>query len=306
MWIWILLAVLLAFSISRFQQKVPFSSLRGKAVLVCGASMGIGRELALQYARANARVVLASRNEAQLQTVAEECRKLGAAEAHVVAADLGNEDACRLLIEKTLRLMNSELDVLVLNHIKPYFGLFQEQTTQTLRDVISVNLLSYVNLTFFALPHLKRCRNGGSIIAVSSVAGQMGVPYVAIYSASKHALHGFFDSLRQELRMENEALRKSEPPRTEPLCTVTVCVLGNIETESARQVTAGQVNLPRHPADGCARAIVQGGLNRVRTVFYPVVEPLLSSLLYRMCPSLLDYASRKIMSGGGDKEGKKD
>ncbi len=134
----------------------------------------------------------------------------------------------------------------VLNHIRPFFGEFAKTDFAVVKNLIDVNLISYMQLTQLALPHLLKSQ--GSIIAVSSVAGKMGIPYVAPYSASKHALHGFFDSMRLELDL-------SIPDHK---VGITTSIIGNIDTESAKEVTKGHLKyLPRASPDDCAEAIIQ-------------------------------------------------
>jgi short-subunit dehydrogenase len=173
--------------------KAAFS---GKSVVITGASEGIGRALALELARDHPRLTLVARNRGRLESLAAECRQLGA-EVCTVGADLANEQECLQAVNQALAQFGS-LDILVNNagitmwsrfDAIADFGVFEQ--------VMRVNFLSAVHCTRAALPALKTSR--GLIVAVASLAGLNGVPERTAYAASKHAMVGFFESLRIEL-----------------------------------------------------------------------------------------------------------
>lgn len=172
----------------------PFAS---KVVLVTGASSGIGAELARQFAAAGARVALVARDLDRLNEVAAECREAGG-DAFVVRADLTVEDECRAMVGSTIAHYGS-LDILVNNAGVRFHGRFDEITDLSIFEtVMRVNFLASVWCTAYALPYLKKSR--GQIVVMSSLQGLVGVPNRSAYSASKHAMTGFFDSLRVELK----------------------------------------------------------------------------------------------------------
>jgi short-subunit dehydrogenase len=169
----------------------------GKAVVVTGASQGIGKALCLELAGQRPRLVLAARDAAALEAVATRCRERGA-ETLVVPTDVADEAACRALVERTVERF-SGLDVLVINAGMGMLARLEDVTDLSLYErLMRVNYLGGVYPTFYALPHLRRSR--GQIVAVSSLAGLTGVPMRTAYAATKHAQIGFFDSLRVELR----------------------------------------------------------------------------------------------------------
>jgi len=167
-----------------------------KVILVTGASSGIGKALCLELAIERPRLVLAARDEAGLEQVAKACREKGA-ETLVVPTDVASEEACRNLVERAAERFGG-IDVLVNNAGMTMWSPFEELQDLSLYDrLMRVNFLGSVYPTYYALPYLKRSR--GRIVVVSSVAGLTGVPARTGYSATKHALFGFFDSLRIEL-----------------------------------------------------------------------------------------------------------
>ena len=168
----------------------------GKTVVVTGASSGIGRALCLALAPQRPRLVLAARDEEQLRSVAAACAERGA-ETLVVRADVSRPEDCKALVERGVERFGG-LDVLVNNAGIGMIARFDELRDLAVYErLMRVNYLGCVYLTFHALPHLKRSR--GLIVAVASLAGLTGVPTRTGYSASKHAVIGFFDSLRIEL-----------------------------------------------------------------------------------------------------------
>lgn len=169
----------------------------GRAIVITGASSGIGRALALRLAGQRPRLVLAARDAARLEDVAAECRLRGA-EALVVPTDVSVEEECQRLVALTVDAFGG-LDVLVNNAGMSMMARMDELTDVGIYErLMRVNYLGCVYPTFHALPHLKKAR--GQIVAVASLAGLTGVPTRTGYAATKHALFGFFDSLRIELR----------------------------------------------------------------------------------------------------------
>jgi len=172
------------------------SAFAGRVVVVTGASSGIGRALCLELAPQRPRLVLAARDAAALEAVGAGCRRAGA-ETLAVPTDVAAPEACRALVERTIAEWGV-LDVLVHNAGMTMWSRFDEvEDTEVFERLMRVNYLGPVHLTYHALPHLVRAR--GRIAVVASVAGLTGVPTRTGYAASKHAVFGFFDSLRIEL-----------------------------------------------------------------------------------------------------------
>lgn len=172
------------------------ASFVGQAILLTGASAGIGREMALQLARERTRLALAARNAAALSEVAVLCRERGA-DAIAIPGDVGVEADCRRLVERALEAFG-RLDVLLLNAGQDMWARLDQITDSSLFErLMRVNYLGCAWLAHAALPALVKAK--GRIVVVSSLAGLTGVPTRTGYCASKHALHGFFDALRVEL-----------------------------------------------------------------------------------------------------------
>lgn len=168
----------------------------GSCIVITGASEGIGRALALSLAPERAQLVLAARNGERLATLADECRALGAT-AHTRVADVTDRAACEALVAFAVERCG-RLDVLVCNAGRTMWSRFDALADLGIfEQLMRLNFHSNVWLTAAALPHLRRAR--GLIVAVASVAGLTGVPERTAYAASKHAVVGFYESLRIEI-----------------------------------------------------------------------------------------------------------
>jgi short-subunit dehydrogenase len=169
---------------------------KDKVVIITGASKGIGAELARQLAARGVRLVLAARGETELEAVAGECRKRGA-EVVAVRADVAIERDCQAIVAGAITAFG-RLDVLVNNAGATMWARFEDvRDMSILERIMQVNYMGAVYCTHHALPHLRASK--GLIVGVSSLAGKTGVPTRTGYSAAKHAMTGFFDSLRIEL-----------------------------------------------------------------------------------------------------------
>lgn len=171
---------------------------RDNVTVITGASYGIGRELAVQLARLGARLVLAGRSRDKLDESARLCAEASGSTPAVVAADVRQENDCGSIIDRAVDEYG-RLDTLIANA-----GVSMDAPFEAIADsshyarILETNVLGAMYCTRFALPHLKRTR--GRLVAMSSIAGKTGVPGYSIYAASKHALVGFFESLRIEIR----------------------------------------------------------------------------------------------------------
>ncbi|HEX3726948.1 MAG TPA: SDR family oxidoreductase [Pirellulales bacterium] len=231
----------------------------GQSIVITGASSGIGRALTLELAAQKPRLTLAARDKAALDEVAAAAQARGA-ETCVVSADVEQAADCRRLIE-TAQEKFGRIDVLVNNAGRAMWSRFDElDDLNVIADLMRVNYLGSVYTTHFALPHLKRSR--GLIVAMASVSGLIGVPYLSGYAASKHAVIGFFESLRIELNgsgidvtilapdfVRSNILSRAAGPSGQPL------EMSPLDQQSLMS------------AEACARRIVWAMTRRKRLVF---------------------------------------
>lgn len=168
-----------------------------KTIVLTGASTGIGRSLAITLAQQGANLVLVARQQAALEEVAHACIAAGG-KAIAIPTDVTQPEACQQLMEKTIAAFG-QIDILINNAGISMLTAFDQVTDLSIfEQVMRVNYLGAVYCTHFALPHLKASR--GLLVAISSLCGKTAVPTRSGYVASKHAMQGFFDTLRIELQ----------------------------------------------------------------------------------------------------------
>ena len=170
-----------------------------QVVAVVGASSGIGRETALQFAKRNAKVVVSARTESGLTSLVEEITALGG-DAIAIPADVAEFEQVKGIVDKTIARYG-RLDTWVHAAGTGIIAPFEQVTPEEFKRVIDVNLMGSVYGAMVAMPHLRETGRG-AFIAVSSVEARRSMPLQSAYSASKHGMEGFLDSLRSELKQE--------------------------------------------------------------------------------------------------------
>jgi NAD(P)-dependent dehydrogenase (short-subunit alcohol dehydrogenase family) len=170
-----------------------------QVVAVVGASSGIGREIALQFARQGARVVISSRSEAKLASLVEEIHSFQGKVTPVVA-DVAEFDQVKAIADTAVAVYG-RLDTWVHAPATVVFAPFEQNKPEEFKRVIEVSLLGQVYGAMVALPHLKR-EGRGALIHLSSIAGIRSLPLQSSYCSAKHGVEGFLESLRVELQHE--------------------------------------------------------------------------------------------------------
>lgn len=260
------------------------SEFKDKVVWITGASSGIGEALAYEFAKCGARLILSARREEELNRVGK-ATQLPPLDLMILPFDLSNTSGASALAAQVINKFG-RIDVLVNN------GGFSQRseaiaTSQELdRQLMEVNYFSAINLTKAVLPYMKR-QKSGQLVVISSIAGKFGFYLRSSYSAAKHALHGFFESLR----LETETLG---------IKTLIVCP-GKIKTNiSLNALTSGGGKHnemdPSHEhamsAEDCAKEIIQGILKNKEEIFIGGKEILMVKIK-RFFPKLFGRLIRK-------------
>jgi short-subunit dehydrogenase len=173
---------------------------KNKVVWITGASSGIGEALAYAYARQGARLILSSRNEQALKKVRENCSP-SRNEIRILPLDLSKPEHLNKKAEKALKIFG-KIDIMVHNAGVASRDLVLNTDLNTDKKIMNTNYFGAIVLTKALLPSMLE-KKSGHFVVVSSVSGIYGVPRLSAYSASKHALHGFFESLRAEVAKED-------------------------------------------------------------------------------------------------------
>eukprot|EP01041_Mallomonas_annulata_P001583 gene1583-3059_t len=178
---------------------------KGKTVWITGASSGIGEALANALSSHGANVIISARNESKLEAVAINCRQYSTTGSKVIILPLDLEnyttfsDVC-IKAEELLKKEGLEncIDILINNAGISSRGAAIHTDVAVLEKIMATNFYGPVELTRVVLPQML-ARHQGAIAVISSVQGKIGLPYRTSYSASKHAVQGYFDGLRAEL-----------------------------------------------------------------------------------------------------------
>ncbi|CAL5223779.1 g6345 [Coccomyxa viridis] len=184
--------------------------LKGKNVLLTGASRGIGRAIAEAYAKNGARLFIVARTTEKLEEVKESCEKLGSPEVTILEADMLQEDD----LAKISEAVKGEVDVLVNNAGMATSGSILEGSPDEAAKLVTMNLIAPMQLTILLAPQLH-----GHIINISSVAGLHAIKSQSIYCASKWGLTGFSLTCFEDLKEKNVGVTAIFPAYTESSMT---------------------------------------------------------------------------------------
>jgi len=263
--------------------------LKGNVIILTGASSGIGRHLALVLAEQGARLVLAARSQDSLAEVAAACRALGA-ETLVVPTDVAEEEDCRHLVEETVAHFGG-IDTLVNNAgISMWCTFDKVEDLSAMERIMRVNYFGSVYCTYHALPHLTKSH--GRIVAISSLAGKTGVPTRTFYAASKHAMMGFYDSLRIELMGTGVSVTSICPGFVST--GVRKLALGaDGKPAGASHIRENEVMTPQT----CARIILRAMVARKREVVM-TARGKVGMYLKLLAPGMVDNIARKAIDQG--------
>lgn len=178
------------------------SSVNHKVVWLTGASSGIGEALAYELSRKGARLILSSRRKEELERVKGNCIPATQPNIRVLPLDLSHPETLALSAEAAIQIFG-HIDILINNGGISQRSLAKDTKLEVDRKIMEVDYFGTVALTKSLIPHFIR-RKSGHFVTVSSVMGKIGTPYRSAYAGAKHALHGFFDSLRAELWKESK------------------------------------------------------------------------------------------------------
>jgi short-subunit dehydrogenase len=245
-------------------------SVNNKVVWITGASSGIGEALAYELAAKGARIILSARRKDELQRVKGNCPASSQGNIQILPLDLEKSDTLKLSTEAAIQIFG-HIDILINNGGVSQRSFAKDTLEEADRKIMEVNFFGTIAISKYLLPHFLQ-RKEGHYVTVSSVTGIFGTPYRSTYAASKHALHGFFDSLRAELWKD-----------TRDKITVTMICPGFIHTPITLSAITGdgsplgkmdEGQFKGKPADWCARKIVKAIEGRKEEVYIGGIETL--------------------------------
>ena len=260
------------------------TAFRENVVIITGASFGIGQQLALQLADYGAWLALAARNSEKLEEVSNQCSQRGG-RAIVIPTDVTDQSQCQNLIERTIAEYG-RIDTLINNAGIGLASRFDElQDLAVFEKIIRVNFFGSVYCTHYALPYLKKTR--GRLVGVSSLRGKFPSATADGYGASKHAMAGFFDSLRIEIANSGVSVTMIYPGWVSTgISSRALRADGKLTSEISKHENGAM------PVDTCARIIVQAVAKRKREVVM-TLQGKFGLWLRLVAPRVVDQIVRK-------------
>ncbi|WP_374165131.1 SDR family oxidoreductase [Arcticibacter sp. MXS-1] len=253
--------------------------LKNKTVIITGASSGIGKACAEEFARRGANLVLGARQYVTLCELTQTLEKQYGIKAVAVQCDVSVEQDCEHLI-KQAKLTFSRIDVLINNAGISMRALFKDLDLVVIRNLMDVNFWGTVYCTKYALPELLKSK--GSVVGISSIAGYRGLPGRTGYSASKFAMNGFLEALRVENLKTGLHVMVAAPGFTASNIRNTALASdgtqqGETSMDEGKMMTAEEV----------ARIIVNGVQARKRTLIM-TGQGKLAVLMNKILPAWVD------------------
>jgi short-subunit dehydrogenase len=253
--------------------------LNDKVAIITGASSGIGKSLAVEFAKRSCNLVLAARQYVTLCEITQSLEQQYNIKAVAVQCDVSVEEDCDNLVKQSL-ITFGKIDILVNNAGISMRALFKDADLSVLKTVMDVNFWGTVYCTKYALPEILKTK--GSIVGVSSIAGYKGLPGRTGYSASKFAMNGFLDALRVENLHTGIHVMTACPGFTASNIRNTALAAngtqqGESTLEEDKMMTSDEV----------AKIIADGVENRERTLIM-TGQGKLTVFLNKFVPALLD------------------
>ncbi|TKG97378.1 SDR family oxidoreductase [Puteibacter caeruleilacunae] len=259
--------------------------MKNKVVIITGASSGIGKALAYEFASKGAKLVLAARRTDRLTEIEKE---LTNTEILSVKTDVSVEKDCQELIEKAVERFG-QIDILVNNAGISMRGLFEETDLEVIKKLMDVNFWGTVFCSKFALPHILKQK--GSVVGIISIAGHVGLPGRTGYAASKFAVRGFLNTLRIENLKRGLHVLVAAPGFTaSEVRKVALTEDGSQQGETPR------AEEKMMSAEECAANIVKATQKRKRELILTFVEGKFTVWLGKWFPSLLDKLAYNHMA----------
>jgi short-subunit dehydrogenase len=246
--------------------------LAGKTIWITGASSGVGEGMAKVFHREGAAIIISGRRQAELERVRAACTA-GPGGVHVVAFDITDAAAREVAAQQVLERF-PRLDVLVNNAGIGQRSALIDTLPEVERRIMEVDFFAPVALTKLVLPRMI-AQGGGHFVVTSSVAGKHAVPHHSAYCAAKHALHGYFDTLRVE--------------HFDDHIDVTLLVIAGIKSNVFRHALRGDGSEYGTSdwddgngisAEDCAERVVEGLVNREHEIVIGI-EPALQAMRIR-------------------------
>lgn len=261
------------------------SGFSDKIIWITGASSGIGKALAIELSNQNAKIILSSRKTKDLEQVKKQCKNTN--NVKIIPLDLEDYTNLRTKVDAAIAAFG-RIDILVNNGGISQRSLVKDTLIDVDKRIMDINYLGTVALSKAILPHFIKNKNGHFVVT-TSIVGKIGTPLRSSYAASKHALHGFFDSLRAEHFKDN--------------ISVTLVCPGFVNTNVSKNALTGngtpQQKMDVATANGIAperfaKLMIKVIKNKKEEVYIAGFKEKLGVFTKRFYPKLLSKMIRKL------------
>lgn len=259
-------------------------SFKNQVIWITGASSGIGKSLAIEYSKHDIQLILSSRNKAALEKVKSACKN--PSEVKILTLDLEDYNNLQTKVYEAISFFG-RIDLLVNNGGISQRSLAKDTSISVDKKMMDVNYLGTIALTKALLPHFIKNQKGHFVVT-TSIVGKVATPMRSSYSASKHALHGFFDALRAEHFKDN--------------IKVTLICPGFVATEISKNALTGDGSKQNkmdestaagiHP-DKFAKLMLKAIKNKKEEVYIGGAKERFAVFAKRLYPKLVSRLIRK-------------
>jgi short-subunit dehydrogenase len=255
--------------------------LRGKVIWITGASSGIGEALAYELAKYPVKIILSSRRKEELERVKGNCPPDAQGNIKILPLDLAQSSTLQLITNAAIQVFG-HIDILINNGGISQRALAKETSLEVDRKIMEVDYFGTIALTKYLVPHFIE-RKQGHFVTVSSITGIIGTPYRTAYAAAKHALQGFFNSLRAELWKENPSIYVTMicPGWTNTNLSITA-LKGDGSPQNKKDDTHEKGLTPTF----VARQIVKAIQSRKREIYVGGWKETMAAYIHRFAPDL--------------------
>ncbi|PWN08229.1 SDR family oxidoreductase [Rhodohalobacter mucosus] len=256
-----------------------------KVIWITGASSGIGEALAYEFNKKGAHLILSSRRPEELERVKIACENPDES-VRILPLDLADTQSLNAKTKEALSMFGS-IDMLINNGGISQRAYAVNTSMETVRRIMEVNFFGTIALTNAVLPHMIE-QNSGHIVVISSVMGKIGTRYRSAYAASKHALHGWFDCLRQEVYEHDIDVSLVCPGFVKTNVTVNALTGDGDKYNKMEKAQKSAM-----PADEFAKKLLPK-LAKKKEEIYIGGSEILSVYVKRLSPRLLNMILKKV------------
>ncbi|GAB5526827.1 MAG: SDR family NAD(P)-dependent oxidoreductase [Roseivirga sp.] len=259
------------------------SYLHNKTIWITGASSGIGEALARQLSAQSVNLILSARREVELERVKTSCSN--SEQIRILTLDLAAPETHADKVSAAIELFG-QVDILINNGGISQRSLVKDTILEVDRKLMEVNYLGAVSLTKQLLPQMME-RGSGHFVVVTSLTGRFGTPYRSGYAASKHALHGFYDSMRAELEDQGISVTIAAPGFVKTNVSINAFVGDGSKANVMDEAQANGIS-----AEDCARSIIKAMAKKKREVF--IGKEAYGVLVKRFFPGIFARMIKKV------------